>query len=210
MSNIDDSLKIIINDLKKKKADIIAKQNKLIDAENDLKVEISNANRILNDKKKEQQVISYDVLIKRQIMRNENLKEELKKLQAVEEKNKISLSDLRKKVNNINNILSNSMQDYKNKKASLDDFKTEIPNLLKQIEELSFKLANIEDAQNKVDYLETEYKKLNALRNTVIVKFDATVELLNNLEKTDSNKYRAAKSIYDRVSAFIDILKDGK
>ena len=56
----------------------------------------------------------------------------------------------------------------------------------KQIEEITYKLNNIEEAQNKVESLEDEYKKLNSVRNTVIVKFDATVELLNNMEESNN------------------------
>ena len=77
MSSLDDSLKIIINELKAQKDALILKQNKLIDAENDLRVEIMNANRILNDKKKEQQIVSDETLIKRQKTRVEELQKEL-------------------------------------------------------------------------------------------------------------------------------------
>ena len=210
MSSLDDFLKIIINELKAQKDALIQKQNKLIDAENDLRVEIMNANRILNDKKKEQQIVSDETLIKRQKTRVEELKKEIITRQSEEEKYKKSLSDLRKKVTNINNILSNTMHDYKEKKASLEQIRAEKPLLLKQIEELKFKLENIEEAQNKVDSLEEEYRKLNALRNTVLVKFDATVELLNNMENEKNKNLFKAISIYNGVKSFVNILKDGK
>ena len=80
----------------------------------------------------------------------------------------------------------------------------------KQIEEITYKLNNIEEAQNKVESLEDEYKKLNSVRNTVIVKFDATVELLNNMEESNNINFNKAKSIYNRVESFITVLKDGK
>lgn len=210
MSSLDDSLKTIINELKAQKDALVQKQNKLIDAENDLRVEIMNANRILNEKKKEQQIISDETLIKRQKARIEELKKEIRTRQSEEDKYKQSLSDLRKKVTNINNILSNTMQDYKEKKAALEQIRNEKPLLIKQIEELNFKLDNIEEAQNKVDSLEEEYRKLNALRNTVIVKFDATVELLNNMENDKNKNLLKARSIYNGVQSFINVLKDGK
>ena len=210
MSSLDDSLKTIINELKAQKDALVQKQNKLIDAENDLRVEIMNANRILNEKKKEQQIISDETLIKRQKARIEELKKEIRTRQSEEDKYKQSLSDLRKKVTNINNILSNTMQDYKEKKADLEQIRNEKPLLIKQIEELNFKLDNIEEAQNKVDSLEEEYRKLNALRNTVIVKFDATVELLNNMENDKNKNLLKARSIYNGVQSFINVLKDGK
>ena len=210
MSSLDDSLKTIINELKAQKDALVQKQNKLIDAENDLRVEIMNANRILNEKKKEQQIISDETLIKRQKARIEELKKEIRTRQTEEDKYKQSLSDLRKKVTNINNILSNTMQDYKEKKAALEQIRNEKPLLIKQIDELKFKLDNIEEAQNKVDFLEEEYRKLNALRNTVIVKFDATVELLNNMEKDKNKNLLKARSIYNGVQSFINVLKDGK
>ena len=210
MSSLDDSLKTIINELKAQKDALVQKQNKLIDAENDLRVEIMNANRILNEKKKEQQIISDETLIKRQKARIEELKKEIRTRQTEEDKYKQSLSDLRKKVTNINNILSNTMQDYKEKKAALEQIRNEKPLLIKQIEELNFKLDNIEEAQNKVDSLEEEYRKLNALRNTVIVKFDATVELLNNMENDKNKNLLKARSIYNGVQSFINVLKDGK
>ena len=210
MSSLDDSLKTIINELKAQKDALVQKQNKLIDAENDLRVEIMNANRILNEKKKEQQIISDETLIKRQKARIEELKKEIRTRQTEEDKYKQSLSDLRKKVTNINNILSNTMQDYKEKKAALEQIRNEKPLLIKQIDELKFKLDNIEEAQNKVDSLEEEYRKLNALRNTVIVKFDATVELLNNMENDKNKNLLKARSIYNGVQSFINVLKDGK
>ncbi len=210
MSSLDDSLKTIINELKAQKDALVQKQNKLIDAENDLRVEIMNANRILNEKKKEQQIISDETLIKRQKARIEELKKEIRTRQTEEDKYKQNLSDLRKKVININNILSNTMQDYKEKKADLEQMRNEKPLLIKQIEELKFKLDNIEEAQNKVDSLEEEYRKLNALRNTVIVKFDATVELLNNMENDKNKNLLKARSIYNGVQSFINVLKDGK
>ena len=104
MSSLDDSLKTIINELKAQKDALVQKQNKLIDAENDLRVEIMNANRILNEKKKEQQIISDETLIKRQKARIEELKKEIRTRQTEEDKYKQSLSDLIKKVTNINNI----------------------------------------------------------------------------------------------------------
>ena len=210
MSSLDDSLKNIINELKSQKEALVQKQNKLIDAENDLRVEIMNANRVLSEKKKEQQVITDEILIKRQKIRNEELKKEIILRQSEEEKFKQNLSDLRKKVTNINNILSNTMQDYKNKKASLEKIRAEKPLILKKLEDLKYKLENIEEAQNKVDSLEEEYRKLNALRNTVIVKFDATVELLNNMENTKDKNLFKARSIYNGVQSFINVLKDGK
>lgn len=210
MSSLDDSLKNIINELKAQKDALNQKQNKLIDAENDLRVEIRNAAKILEDKKNEQQVISDSTLIKQQKVRNEELKKEISNLQAQEEKYKQNLSDLRKKVTNINNILANTLQDYKVKKAELDKFKSEEPLIHKQIEEITYKLNNIEEAQNKVESLEDEYKKLNSVRNTVIVKFDATVELLNNMEESNNINFNKAKSIYNRVESFITVLKDGK
>ena len=210
MSSLDDSLKNIINELKAQKDAIIQKQNKYVDAENDLRVEILNATKALNDKKREQQVISDQTLIKQQRVRNEELKKEISNLQAQEEKYKQNLSDLRKKVTNINNILANTLQDYKAKKAELEKFKDEKPLILKQIEEITYKLDNIEEAQNKVEALEDEYKKLNSVRNTVIVKFDATVELLNNMEETNNINFDKAKGIYNRVESFVNILKDGK
>ena len=210
MSSLDDSLKNIINELKSQKEALIQKQNKFIDTENDLRVEIMNANRVLNEKKNEQQVINDETLIKRQKIRNEELKKEISNRQAEEEKYKQNLADLRKKVTNINNILSNTMQDYKEKKAALEKIRAEKPLILKKIEELKFKLDNIEEAQNKVDSLEEEYRKLNALRNTVIVKFDATVELLNNMENAKDKNLFKARSIYNGVQSFINVLKDGK
>lgn len=210
MSILDDSLRNIINEIKSQKDALIQKQNKLIDAENDLRVEIMNANKLLNEKKKEQQVITDETLIKRQKARNEELKKEISNYQSEEEKYKQTLSDLRKKVTNINNVLSNSIQDYKDKKAALERIRAEKPLLLKKIEELKFKLDNIEEAQNKVDSLEEEYRKLNALRNIVIVKFDATVELLNNMENTKHKNFNQAKAVYNRVESFVKVLKDGK
>ena len=210
MSSLDDSLKNIINELKAQKDALNQKQNKLIDAENDFRVEIRNAAKILEDKKNEQQVISDSTLIKQQKVRNEELKKEISNLQTEEEKYKQNLSDLRKKVTNINNILANTLQDYKVKKAELDKFKSEEPLIHKQIEEITYKLNNIEEAQNKVESLEDEYKKLNSVRNTVIVKFDATVELLNNMEESNNINFNKAKSIYNRVESFITVLKDGK
>ncbi|MBR4569806.1 MAG: hypothetical protein IKO19_03980 [Candidatus Riflebacteria bacterium] len=210
MSSLDDSLKNIINELKAQKDALNQKHNKLIDAENDLRVEIRNAAKILEDKKNEQQVISDSTLIKQQKVRNEELKKEISNLQTEEEKYKQNLSDLRKKVTNINNILANTLQDYKVKKAELDKFKSEEPLIHKQIEEITYKLNNIEEAQNKVESLEDEYKKLNSVRNTVIVKFDATVELLNNMEESNNINFNKAKSIYNRVESFITVLKDGK
>ena len=210
MSSLDDSLKNIINELKAQKDAIIQKQNKYVDAENDLRVEILNASKTLENKKHEQQVISDQTLIKQQRVRNEELKKEIVNLQAQEEKYKQNLSDLRKKVTNINNILANTLQDYRTKKAELEKFKDEKPLILKQIEEITYKLDNIEEAQNKVESLENEYKKLNSVRNTVIVKFDATVELLNNMEESNNINFNKAKSIYDRVESFITVLKGEK
>ena len=206
MSSLDDSLKNIINELKAQKDAIIQKQNKYVDAENDLRVEILNASKTLENKKNEQQVISDQILIKQQRVRNE----EIVNLQAQEEKYKQNLSDLRKKVTNINNILANTLQDYRTKKAELEKFKDEKPLILKQIEEITYKLDNIEEAQNKVESLENEYKKLNSVRNTVIVKFDATVELLNNMKETNNTNFDKANTIYHRVESLVDILKGGK
>lgn len=210
MSSLDDSLKNIINELKAQKDAIIQKQNKYVDAENDLRVEILNASKTLENKKNEQQVISDQILIKQQRVRNEELKKEIVNLQAQEEKYKQNLSDLRKKVTNINNILANTLQDYRTKKAELEKFKDEKPLILKQIEEITYKLDNIEEAQNKVESLENEYKKLNSVRNTVIVKFDATVELLNNMKETNNTNFDKANTIYHRVESLVDILKGGK
>ena len=108
MSSLDDSLKIIINELKAQKDALILKQNKLIDAENDLRVEIMNANRILNDKKKEQQIVSDETLIKRQKTRVEELQKEFEeknnefRIYGPEEEKKLQkVSELEPKVMNL-------------------------------------------------------------------------------------------------------------
>ena len=210
MSSLDDSLKNIINELKMQRDALVQKHNKLVDTENELRVDIINATKTLEEKKKEQQVISDQTLIKRHKARNEELKKEISNLQAQGEKYKKNLSDLRKKVTNINNILANTLQDYRAKKAELERFKTEKPLIQEQIEEITYKLDNIEEAQNKLEALENEYKKLNSVRNTVIVKFDATVVLLNNMKESNYSKFNEAKSIFSRVESFVNILKGGK
>lgn len=208
---IDDSLKELINELKQKKENLIQKQNQLLDEENDLRTKISTVNKILNDnRKKEQQPVADDILIRNQKNKNDSLKLEFNKLKAEEEKLKRNTSDLRKKVTNINSILANSAQDFNTKKNILESLRNEIPLIKNKIEDLTFKLNNIENSQNKLENLEKEYIRYNALKNIVVVKFEATEELLNNLKESDTRNYNRAKSIYDRVSSYVETLKNMK
>ena len=209
MEEIDEALKDIIKGLKAKKESLTKKRNVYIDSTNDLNVKIANANRLLEESiRKEQEQVSDETLIRKQKSQNEDLNQELWKLKSQEENLKQNLLGLRKKVNNMNTILANSSNYYKEKKDSLEKLQNDIPLLHQRIDELVYKLENIEIAQKNLKNLESDYSRANALKNILIVKLEATEELLHELQDSNNTKYNEAKLIYDNASSNIDILRE--
>ncbi|CAG4973136.1 unnamed protein product [Colias eurytheme] len=191
-------------DISRKESKILAKKvqdiEELREKLNDLKhshdnllKEKSTLQNELNDKKRElEDLINSFLLTKKEsnellerLNKNENIKDEFLKLNA-----------LHQKLGNERNVLKKELQ---NKEKELENLTNDLDCCRKENAKLLSENKRIRDLEAKLIELESDYRNLNTERERLQEMFDAKTEEMNNLYNNFELKIEENRHLFDKI-----------